>query len=244
MYQHLLLIYSDYSEGKRIAFHKCYDSVEKMIEFISSTDRIKETFSHLTFSFHHIQTESKDICSIESYDPYFRGLEYFSDIEEYIELIKYDTEIKPIDIAKIILSKKSYSQLELEKIMYFADCEYLKLYGIPIFFEEFEAWDYGPVIPDVYHKFKHYGREKIKFSEEEKLISCSKMMKFKEYDKVSSVIDKVIKKYENFTANDLVDETHKPNSPWDLVYKDGLGKNRKIGKCIVKDYVNRELVYS
>ena len=126
MYQHLLLIYSDYSKGRRIAFYRSYNSIEEIMEFVDITDRIKATFNHLTFSFHHIQTESEDIYSIESYDPYFREIEYISDLEEYMSLIKSDIEIEPMDIAKIILSKKSLCQLALEKIMYFVDCEYLK----------------------------------------------------------------------------------------------------------------------
>ena len=140
MYQHLLLIYSDYSKGRRIAFYRSYNSIEEIMEFVDITDRIKATFNHLTFSFHHIQTESEDIYSIESYDPYFREIEYISDLEEYMSLIKSDIEIEPMDIAKIILSKKSLCQLALEKIMYFVDCEYLKKYGEPIFGDEFQAW--------------------------------------------------------------------------------------------------------
>mgnify|MGYP005883049583 FL=1 len=237
MYQHLLLIYSDYSKEKRIAFHRCYNSIEKIMEFIDISDRMKETFNHLTFSFHHIQTESSDIYSIESYDPYFREIEYILDLEEYIDLIKADIEVKPIDIAKIILSKKSFCQLALEKIMYFVDCEYIKRYGEPIFRDEFQAWDFGPVIPKVYRKYKFHGYDKIILTNEQKLIVCSKMMKFKDYDKISSVIDEVIERYEGYTANDLVTESHEEGSPWDLVYNDGFGRNEIISKDLIKQCI-------
>lgn len=238
MYQHLLLIYSDYTEGKRIAFHKCYDSIEKMMDFIKITEKIKETFNHLTFSFHHIQSKSEDICSIETYDPYFEGIEFCSDLEEYIELIKIDTVVKPIDIAKIILSKKPFCQLSLEKIMYFADCEYIKKYGTPIFDEEFEAWDYGPVIPKVYKKYRSHGYSKIVLTDKEKLMSCSKMMKFKDYDKISDVIDEIIERYKGYTANELVTESHREGSPWDQVYEEGC--NRKISKDLIREYIEEE----
>lgn len=237
MYQHLLLIYSDYSKEKRIAFYRCHDSIEEIMEFIDIADRIKETFKHLTFSFHHIQTESDTICSIESYDPYFRDIEYFSDVEEYIELIKADIEVKPIDIAKIILSKKSFCQLALEKIMYFVDCEYIKKYGEPIFSDEFQAWDLGPVIPKVYRKYKFYGYDKISLTDKQKVIICSKMMKFKNYDRISEVIDEVIDRYKEYTANDLVTESHEEGSPWDLVYNGGLGRNEKISKSLIKQCI-------
>ncbi|MCR1952938.1 Panacea domain-containing protein [Clostridium sp. DSM 100503] len=237
MYQHLLLIYSDYSKEERVGFYRRYDSIEEALKFTDIVEKVKEAYKHLTFSFHHIQTESEDIYSIESYDPYFRDINYILDLEEYIKLIKTDVEVKPIDIAKIILSKKSFCQLALEKIMYFVDCEYIKKYGEPIFRDEFQAWDFGPVIPNVYKKYKSFGYDKISLTDEEKLIICSKMMKFKDYDRISSVIDEVIEKYKGYTANDLVTESHKDGSPWDLVYKNGLGKNKKISKSLVKQCI-------
>ncbi|MNW02718.1 hypothetical protein D3C71_1985460 [compost metagenome] len=31
------------------------------------------------------------------------------------------------------------------------------MYGSPLFEEKIEAWTHGPVVPDVYHHYKHHG---------------------------------------------------------------------------------------
>ncbi len=56
------------------------------------------------------------------------------------------------------------SNLQLQKIMYFAIKDYLTQNGlkakakIETFYNEpFETWDYGPVVPGVYYQYKYYG---------------------------------------------------------------------------------------
>jgi uncharacterized phage-associated protein len=39
---------------------------------------------------------------------------------------------------------------------------YLGRTGEPLIDEDFEAWDYGPVVPSIYHKTKFYGNKPIK----------------------------------------------------------------------------------
>lgn len=240
MYQHVLLIYSDYSLGKRIAFHKYYEYIEDMREFFELSRYIKDKFKQLTFSFHHIQTKVVDTNSLSEYDGYFKNIEYYEDIDEFIELISEDTTIRPIDIAKVILCKKSFTHLELEKIMYFSYCEYLREYHSPMFLEEFEAWRYGPVIPEVYHEFKKYSRSKIKINDKDKLLVWSKIMKFKSYDKLLRVIDKTLEEYGKCTARQLVDKSHEKDSPWYIVYRDGEGKNNKIPKELIEEFLEKE----
>jgi uncharacterized phage-associated protein len=51
----------------------------------------------------------------------------------------------------------SVSNLELQKILYLAHMYYLGRHGGPLIREEFEAWDYGPVVPELYHHVKGFG---------------------------------------------------------------------------------------
>lgn len=51
----------------------------------------------------------------------------------------------------------SVSNLELQKILYIAHMVYLGQQHAPLIHEQFEAWDYGPVIPDLYHRAKSFG---------------------------------------------------------------------------------------
>ena len=48
------------------------------------------------------------------------------------------------------------SNMKLQKLVYFADGLHLAFGQGPLVREPFEAWKYGPVVPDLYHKFKNY----------------------------------------------------------------------------------------
>lgn len=48
-------------------------------------------------------------------------------------------------------------------MLYFVQAYYLTFTSSqePCFSDEIEAWDSGPVVPAVYHKFKHFGGSDI-----------------------------------------------------------------------------------
>lgn len=68
-----------------------------------------------------------------------------------------------LNIAKYFLSLQgddagdAISNLKLQKLMYYAQGYYLAMCGHPLFKEDFEAWEHGPVIPALYRMFKKYG---------------------------------------------------------------------------------------
>lgn len=57
------------------------------------------------------------------------------------------------------------SNLKLQKILYYAQGHHLGETGEPLFNEPIFAWAHGPVIPDVYHEFKHFGSGDIALSD-------------------------------------------------------------------------------
>ncbi|MDY7013941.1 MAG: DUF4065 domain-containing protein [Cyanobacteriota bacterium] len=48
------------------------------------------------------------------------------------------------------------SNLKLQKLVYYAQAWHLALYQTPLFEEDFQAWIHGPVIPELYQKYKDY----------------------------------------------------------------------------------------
>lgn len=54
------------------------------------------------------------------------------------------------------------SNLSLQKILYFAHMLHLGRHGEPLVGESFEAWDYGPVLPSVYHRAKVFGSSPVR----------------------------------------------------------------------------------
>src|ERR1700676_3931940 len=64
-------------------------------------------------------------------------------------------------LARAAADGKSLDPMKLQKLIYFAHGWSLALTDIPLIEEHPEAWDYGPVIPSVYHEFKLFGRKPI-----------------------------------------------------------------------------------
>ena len=49
------------------------------------------------------------------------------------------------------------SNLKLQKLLYYAQGHQLAERGTPLFDDEIQAWSHGPVVKDVYHRFKGFG---------------------------------------------------------------------------------------
>ncbi|HEK0786520.1 TPA: SocA family protein [Proteus mirabilis] len=52
--------------------------------------------------------------------------------------------------------------MKLQKLMFYAQSWYLKIYDEELIDDHFRKWQYGPVIQDLYHKLKDYGANIIK----------------------------------------------------------------------------------
>jgi uncharacterized phage-associated protein len=46
------------------------------------------------------------------------------------------------------------SNLKLQKLVYYAQAWHLAIHDAPLFAEDFQAWVHGPVIPELYQKYK------------------------------------------------------------------------------------------
>lgn len=133
------------------------------------------------------------------------------------------------DIAKYTVNKcikdhRPISNLQLQKILYFCQKEYNEKTGQALFSDDFEAWQYGPVIPSVYRMFSLFGGMKITRIVYEDI----------EIDETTkNLIDPIIDKYSNYAAWDLVSMTHRKGDVWDRVFKDGQGNRHLISKDLI-----------
>lgn len=64
-------------------------------------------------------------------------------------------------VDEAISNQQTITNLQLQKILYLFACEYQKELGKYPFDESFQAWAYGPVIPEVYFEYKKYGSAPI-----------------------------------------------------------------------------------
>ena len=58
-------------------------------------------------------------------------------------------------------ASNAISPMKLQKLLYYAQGFALATLNRPLFNEDFEAWEFGPVIPLIYHKYKKYGNGAI-----------------------------------------------------------------------------------
>lgn len=131
-------------------------------------------------------------------------------------------------VNKCIDDKCPISNLQLQKILYYIQKEYLKSKNAPIFPDEIEAWQFGPVVPEVYYFFCGFGAMRISlkfdYDKTEKEISSDD----------TKIIDRIVEVKRRLEPWDMVNETHKKGGAWDKTYRDGLGNHQIISKELIK----------
>ena len=154
---------------------------------------------------------------------------------------------KALDVARYIINYANdnniiISNLKLQKILYFVQLEFLlRNKNQPCFSDAIEAWDFGPVVPCVYHEFKIYGAFPIpKISYVYNMGSNFLNIKREDYSstisiKDKSVIEDVVNECDRFSASQLVDITHN-QTPWKRAY--AFGKNSVISVDWLRDFVD------
>jgi len=113
-------------------------------------------------------------------------------------------------VAKYIINQNSpddgdVSNLKLQKLLYYCQGFHLALNRSPLFTAIIEHWDHGPVVPESYHEYKHYGKTPIP------AVPCFDANCIN--DESRSVIDEVLKVYGQFAPWKLRDMTHN-EPPW------------------------------
>jgi uncharacterized phage-associated protein len=106
------------------------------------------------------------------------------------------------------------SPMQLLKLVYIAHGWTLALYGRPLIRDKVEAWQYGPVIPKLYNRIRHYRggpvADKIAITAPEGLTP--------EEDSMIVQVDKI---YGGMNGPQLSRLTHAPGTPWAQTYKAG-----------------------
>lgn len=97
------------------------------------------------------------------------------------------------------------SNLKLQKLLYYAQGYHLAVFGRPLFPERIEAWAHGPVVPDVYHRFKEHGSRPVPMPEEMDLTKFDK--ETREY------LDEIINVFGQYSGWKLRNMTH-DEKPW------------------------------
>lgn len=123
---------------------------------------------------------------------------------------------------------QSISNLKLQKILYFIQAEFLVRTEKVCFSEKIEAWDFGPVVPVVYHRYKVYGSANIPCF---RARSDRKILK-----RDMDIMDDIIDASAQYSASKLVEITHS-QIPWNSAYN---SCNKIITPESIRDYFKED----
>ncbi len=249
MITHFIFMSSSYTLGKRIALDFIVNNEEIQDKLKEYLDKITtECGKDVSISTHIIQAEDTTWESVCRADHFFKDVEVMGNLNKFIKLIKQDRKLEGIDVAKYILSKTKCTQLKLQKLVYLCFADYLCDTGKELFTDSIYAFQYGPVVDTVYAKYKKYGYKPIEEEKEDIDIIVSEMpaksrILFAEEgtEKIIS-IDKTLKKYGQLTASQLVELTHKENTPWTMTTKGTWIFYSKIKPEVIKKYHKFETI--
>lgn len=225
MFKHFILLTNDFVVHKQfIALHVAQDESE---DFSLSQKVVDETNALLgknsDFSFQFLTTNDKSWKSVVEYDPYFKhmfNIDYtgHESIEEFANIIKANKVLTAEDISKFILNRVECTQLKLQKLVYFCYADYLVRTGRPVIAEQPMPFQYGPVFESLREEYKQYHDEKIPAdrSQRKQNAILSRYYAADNNLDIYASFNGTLERYGNKTASELVELTHKPNSPWNI----------------------------
>ena len=132
-------------------------------------------------------------------------------------------------IANYFLPKGHLTQMKLHKLVYYAHGWHLGFTQAPLLDETLEAWQYGPVVPSLYHEFGDLGaspieRRAVDFDWETMTFTEPRVDPADRF--VNRLLDRVWTVYGNYTAAQLSNLTHERNSPWSVTRECNPGVRR------------------
>ena len=119
------------------------------------------------------------------------------------------------------------TNLKLQKLLYYAQGCYLALKGTPLFDDDIEAWEHGPVVPSVYQEYKGDKGNGIPYRGD--------------YDvdidpEDEAVLIEVYEIFGKYSAWGLRNMTHS-ETPWL-----STERNQVIGKDVIKEYFQENYI--
>lgn len=162
-----------------------------------------------------------------------------------IDINKFDLDVldfeeeSAIDVAKNIINvynarvdelvrdydivPEYITNLKLQKLLYFVQALCLMIFDKKAFSEKILAWSYGPVVNEVYQKYKQNHANGITSEGSVKDISSG----------LYKIIDEVVTCYGSIEANKLIDFTHE-EEPWK-----NTEINKEIDVDLIKNYFDK-----
>lgn len=132
------------------------------------------------------------------------------------------------------------SNLKLQKLLYFVQAFFLINDHLPCFAEQIEAWDFGPVVPEIFEEYERYGgldipaiTYHVRFAENlwdsERIYYDNSVITDKDKEMIRAVVDE----FASFSATELVKLTLLQD-PWINAYASAC--KMEIKPDAIKEY--------
>ena len=135
------------------------------------------------------------------------------------------------------------SPMKILKLVYVAHGWYLAMAGEPLIKDKVEAWEHGPVIPELYFEFRHYRSDPIQGRAQEQITPSISTLENQPSNlefTTEDFLDAVWNAYKNFTAIQLSNMTHQPKTPWHTTKREvKFKKNPPIDNVTIQDYYRK-----
>lgn len=131
--------------------------------------------------------------------------------------------------------------MKLQKLIYYCHAEVLVSTGRPLVAQDFEAWEYGPVIPSLFQEFKHLKAEAIttRAYRFDPLIAERVLAKPADLGSVYSIVRQSFENYVRYSASALSKMSHASDGPWSealFLFEQGRNPGRKISNQLIFDH--------
>jgi len=127
------------------------------------------------------------------------------------------TLLSPLVYANTIIRRAlqfevQITPMKLQKLLYFLYARYLFLYQAPLFANNFEKWQHGPVVSEVYRVFNKYGSNSITDFARDR--DGKVYLVDEKHEKFMQCFDEVWNKYHAKSGWDLSELTHGQGTAW------------------------------
>jgi len=123
------------------------------------------------------------------------------------------------------------TNIKISRLLYLAQGYHLKEYGAPMFEDAIEAWECGPIIPEVFLTYKEYGDKSIT-DYDIKMVSGIA-------SEAEEIMFGVAREYGKYTDRMLWNLIQVKGSPWDQAY-DGSPVHAEISLSSMQSYFSAQ----
>ena len=135
--------------------------------------------------------------------------------------------------------------MKLQKLVYYAHGWNLVLQNSPLIEGEIQAWEYGPVIPTLYHEFKHFGHgpivgRAVEYDEANRTVYRPVVPPDDTY--TVALLEKTWEVFGRYSSIQLSNMTHAQGTPWSIIsqqYRGHIPHGTRIPNDLIRDVFSR-----